>query len=111
MQSVEGTTAELEKEFSTQDSKMKELPLEGDSNVLETSMQSSSYVTEQLGEIIPPGTATGSDGRPLLTQKELFPLMTVTKRMRTLKSFYRDFLATRRKGFKTRPYSSKISGS
>ncbi len=53
-----------------QDSKMEELPLEkGDSNVLETSMQSSSYVTEQVREKVSDGTATGSDGRPLLEPK------------------------------------------
>ncbi len=50
--SVEETNAGLDKEFSMQDSKMEESPLEkGDSNVLETSMQSSSSVTEQAGEI------------------------------------------------------------
>ncbi len=68
--SVEETNAELEKEFSMQDSKMEELPLKkGDSNVLETSMQSSFSVTGQVGEIVSDGTATGSDGRPLLEPK------------------------------------------
>jgi hypothetical protein len=64
--SVEETNAELDKEFSMQDSKMEELPFEkGNSNVLEMPMQSSSSVTGQVGEIISDGTATGSDGRPL----------------------------------------------
>ncbi len=68
--SAEETNARLEKEFSVQDSKVEELPLEkGDSNVLETSMQSSSSVTEQIGEIVSDGTVTGSDGRPLLEPK------------------------------------------
>ncbi len=46
------------------------MPLkEDDFNVFETSMQSSSFVTEQVGEIASDGTATGSDGRPLLEPK------------------------------------------
>ncbi len=68
--SVEETNAELEKEFAQQESKAEGLPLkEGDSNIFETSMQSSSSVTEQAGEIASVGTATGSDGRPLLEPK------------------------------------------
>ncbi len=60
MLSVEETNARLEKEVSVQDSKVEELPLEkGDSNMLETSMQSGSFVTEQVGEIVSDGTATG----------------------------------------------------
>jgi hypothetical protein len=61
--SIEETNVELEKKFAQQDSKAEDLPpKEGDSNVLETSMQSSSSVTEQVGKIAPDGTATGSDG-------------------------------------------------
>jgi hypothetical protein len=68
--SIEETNAELEKEFSEQDSKAEESPLkQGDSNVLETSMQSSSFVTDQVEEIDSDGTATGSDGRPLREPK------------------------------------------
>ncbi len=68
--SIEETNAELEKEFSEQDSKAEELlPKEDDSNVLETSMQSSSSVTEQVGKIVTDGTATGSDDRSLLEPK------------------------------------------
>jgi hypothetical protein len=65
--SIEETNAELEKEFAQQDSKAEDLPpKEGDSNALETSMQSSSSVTEQAEEIASDGTATGADGRSLL---------------------------------------------
>jgi hypothetical protein len=67
---MEETNAELEKEFAQQDSNAEDLlPKEGDYNVLETSMQSSSSVAEQAGEIASDGTATGSDGRPLLETK------------------------------------------
>ena len=70
IRSVEETNAELEKEFAQQDSKAEDLPpKEGDSDFLETSMQSSSSVGEQAGEIVSDGTAIGSDGRPLLETK------------------------------------------
>jgi hypothetical protein len=71
--SIEETNAELEKEFAQQESKAEGLPLkEGDSNVFETSMQSSSSVTEQVGEVASDGTATRSDGRPLLEPKGIY---------------------------------------
>jgi hypothetical protein len=64
--SVDETTARIEKELTEQGAKTHEaLPKSGESNVLETSMQSSSSVVEQTIGNLPKDPAVGSDGRPL----------------------------------------------
>ncbi len=68
--SIEETNARIAKEFAEQDPKAEDLlPKRNDSNVLETSMQSSSSVAEQAGEIVSDDAAMGSDGRPLHESK------------------------------------------
>jgi hypothetical protein len=63
---VEETNARTEKEFAKQDAKTEDSPPNsGNSKVLEASMQTSSSVAEQAGEIVSEGTAMESDGRPL----------------------------------------------
>ncbi len=91
--SVEETNAGLEKEFAQQDPKVKDLPpKEGDSKALDESMQSSSVAAEKAEETVSKGTTIGgttigSDGRPLRDQKEYISLPTVTRQIRTQKSF------------------------
>ena len=67
MLSVEETNAALEKEFAEQGSQAGDLPpTQGKSEAHDESLQSSSVVAEKAEEIVPDGTAVGSDGRPLL---------------------------------------------
>jgi hypothetical protein len=68
--SVEETNARIEKEFAEQDAKTEDSPPKsGDSNVLETSMRSSSSVVEQAIGNFSEETAEGSDGLPLHESK------------------------------------------
>ncbi len=68
--SVEETNARIENEFAKQDAKTEDSPPNsGDSNVLKTSMQSSSSVAEQASGNVFDDTAMGSDGRPLHESK------------------------------------------
>jgi hypothetical protein len=65
MLSVEETNAALDKEFEEQNAKAGDLPpKQGESKALEESLQSSSVAAERAEEIVPDGTAVGSDGRP-----------------------------------------------
>jgi hypothetical protein len=64
MQSVEETKAVLEKEVAEQESKTKETPAKnGESNVSETSLQTSSSVDNQVGGSVSTARKFGSDGR------------------------------------------------
>jgi hypothetical protein len=64
--SIEETNARIAKEFAEQDPKAEDSPPKrGDSNAFDASMQSSSSVAEQAGEIVSDDTAMGSDVRPL----------------------------------------------
>jgi hypothetical protein len=68
--SIEETNARIAKEFAEQDPKAEDsLRKRSDSNVIETSMQSSSSVAEQAGEIVSDDTAMGSAGQPLHESK------------------------------------------
>jgi hypothetical protein len=68
--SVEETNAALEKEFAEQSSQAGDLPpTQVKSEALVESLQSKSVVAEKAEEIVPDGTAVGSDGRPLLEPK------------------------------------------
>ena len=74
MLSVEETNAMLDKEFAQQNSQGQDLPLEGESKVLDETMQTSSVTTEKAEEIVPGISALGSDQRPLREiPGQLFP--------------------------------------
>ena len=64
--SVEETNARLDKEFAQQNSQGQDLPLkEGESKVLDETMQTSSVTTDKSEEIVPDVSSLGSDQRPL----------------------------------------------
>jgi hypothetical protein len=64
--SVEETNARLEKEFAQQNSQGQDLPpKEGESKVLDETMQTSSVSADKAEEIVPDVPPFGSDQRPL----------------------------------------------
>ena len=73
--SVEETNARLDKEFAQQNSQGQDLPLkEGESKVLDETMQTSSVTTDKAEEIVPDVSSLGSDQRPLREiPGQLFP--------------------------------------
>jgi hypothetical protein len=73
--SVEETSAMLDKEFAQQDSQGQDLPpKEGESKVLDETMQTSSVTTDKPEEIVPDVSSLGSDQRPLREiPGQLFP--------------------------------------
>ena len=73
--SVEETNARLDKEFAQQNSQGQDLPLkEGESKVLDETMQTSSVTTDKSEEIVPDVSSLGSDQRPLREiPGQLFP--------------------------------------
>ena len=73
--SVEETNAMLDKEFAQQNSQGQDLPpKEGESKVLDETMQTSSVTTDKAEEIVPDVSSLGSDQRPLREiPGQLFP--------------------------------------
>ena len=73
--SVEETNARLDKEFAQQNSQGQDLPpKEGESKVLDETMQTSSVTTDKAEEIVPDVSSLGSDQRPLREiPGQLFP--------------------------------------
>ena len=110
--SVEETNARLDKEFAQQNSQGQDLPpKEGESKVLDETMQTSSVTTDKAEEIVPDVSSLGSDQRPLREIPGQLSLPTVTRLPSTQKGFLRNFLATLKRETKNHPYSWMISGS
>ena len=102
----------LDKEFAQQNSQGQDLPpKEGESKVLDETMQTSSVTTDKAEEIFPDVSSLGSDQRPLREiPGQLLPADSHETDERA-KSFLRNFLATLKRETKNHPYSWMISGS